>query len=81
MNKQIIKTNVVGRILEGDNRGWYIKIQEDFENSGGYLILVSDDQNFLSDKGFDYWVEKYDNLIGFFEESNWKIEWINDTRK
>lgn len=76
MNNQTIKINVIGKILEGDNKGWYVRVEEDFENTGGYLILVSERNDFLSTQGYDYWVEKYENLIGFFQESKWQIEWI-----
>ena len=75
MNNQNIKINVVGKILEGDTKDCYVLVQNDFENTGGYLILISKDPNFASGDGCDYWVEKYDNLIGFFKESKWKIKW------
>jgi len=78
MKSEIIKINVRGKIIEGDNESWYILIQEDFENTGGYLILLSKDPNFTSDEGCDYWVEKYSNLVGFVEESRWKIHWLGE---
>jgi len=80
MNNIIIKINVVGKILEGDNKGWHVLIKEDFEETGGYLIFISKDQKFNSREGCDYWVEKYDNIIGFFEESKWKIQWFETER-
>lgn len=78
MIDQIIKINVIGKIIEGDNKGWYVLIQEDFENTGGYLILISKDPSFQSGLGCDYWVEKYRNLVGFFNESRWQVHWFNE---
>lgn len=78
MTNKIIKINVIGKILEGDNENWYVLIKEDFENTGGYLILISKDPDFISIEGCDYWVEKYSNLRGFFDESNWKIQWLDE---
>lgn len=77
MNNELIKINVIGKILKGDNENWYLLVKEDFENTGGYLILIAKDLNFASDEGCDYWVEKYSNLIAFFEESKWKIQWLH----
>lgn len=79
MNNENIKINIIGKILEGDNKSWYLLVQEDFENTGGYLILISKDVDFSSGDGCDYWVEKYSDIIGFFEESKWKIQWLNTT--
>ena len=76
MNNEIIEINVIGKILEGDTKNWFVLVKEDFDNTGGYLIFISKDKTFASGEGLDYWVEKYDNLIGFFEESKWKIEWV-----
>jgi hypothetical protein len=35
-----IKIGITGKILEGRHKGWYIYVEDDFENTGGYLILV-----------------------------------------
>lgn len=75
MNKTNIEINKIGKILKGDNENYYILIKEDFENTGGYLIYISEDSNFKSENCFDYWVEKLENLVGFFEESRWEIKW------
>ena len=78
MNNANVRINVTGKILNGDNLGWYVVVQEDFENTGGYLVLVSPDQNFLSNNGCDYWVEKYGDLVDFFSESHWQIRWLDN---
>jgi hypothetical protein len=78
MNNGIIRINVIGKILKGDNKGWYILVKDDFEDTGGFLIFISKDPKFNSDEGCDYWVEQYKNLIGFFKESHWKIQWFDE---
>jgi len=62
-----------GKILQGRKIGNYVIIQDDIENTGGYLILTSPESDFL--QGFDDWVEKED-LEAYVKESNWEIEWI-----
>lgn len=69
-----IEIGKIGRIVEGDDKGQYIRIVDDAENTGGFLILISSTNTF--EEGFDSWVENLDSLQGFFEESNWLIEWI-----
>lgn len=70
-----IKINSKGVILEGDNKGWHVFIEDDAENTGGYLILkTSQDLN----EGYDNWVENLDDLQSYFQESNWKIKWLDD---
>lgn len=68
-----IKINRYGKIIKGDYKGWVVFIQDDKENTGGYLILISQEKK--SDIGFDAWVENYDDLKQYFLESEWEIEW------
>ena len=68
-----IKVNRYGRIINGDYKGWSVFIQDDKENTGGYLILISQSKN--SNIGYDDWVENYENLKQYFLESKWEIEW------
>jgi len=65
--------NKIGKILEGDDTGYFIKIINDIESTGGYLILISKDKSFKS--GFDSWVENKKMLEKYFEESHWSIDW------
>lgn len=34
-----VKLNIVGKIIRGDNPGWYILIKDDRGVSGGFFIL------------------------------------------
>lgn len=68
-----IKYNKIGEIIEGDNVGWYVKIINDKEKSGGFFVLEFESKN--SDKGYDTWLETENDVKGYFYESEWKINW------
>lgn len=75
-----IKINKVGLIKEGLDKGWYVRIVEDFQNTGGYLIytfnsLDSNDPKFLI---YDSWVENLEDLKIYFDESSWCVEWLQE---
>ncbi|AXI04730.1 hypothetical protein HYN46_15005 [Aquirhabdus parva] len=63
----------VGKIISGDEQGRYIKVVDDAENTGGFLILIADDIEFRS--GYDNWVEDKDALNRYFLECEWLINW------
>ena len=63
----------VGKILAGDEAGWFVKVLDDNGSTGGFLILTSPVQTF--ETGFDSWVADRDGLVGYFIESGWKVEW------
>lgn len=67
-----------GQILEGDLKNWYIFIQDDAENSGGFLILLSASLNPADLRGFDDWVENFQDLKEYFQNKHWKIQWLED---
>ena len=60
--------------MKGDDAGSFVKIQDDSENTGGYLILLSDRDDFSS--GSDDWVEDSKALEQYFEESEWEVNWL-----
>lgn len=69
-----IQINRLGKILQGDEKGYYIKIIDDLDNTGSFLILTSPDIDMK--KGFDNWVKDKRSLEGYFMESNWLFEWL-----
>ena len=69
----MLKVGKKGRIISGDEQIRYVMIQDDRNNSGGYLILKGLDPDFKD--GYDDWVEE-DKLDAYFEESGWLIEWM-----
>lgn len=70
-----IRFGEVGVILSGDHQGWQVKILDDTESTGGYLICTSPNFADSTSEAFDDWVEDYDSLKGYFVESNWRIDW------
>jgi len=77
MNDNIIKIGITGKILAGRHKGWFIFVEDDSENTGGYLILVFNDSNrFNSSEGYDRWAEDQNTLSEMFKEAGWKIQWL-----
>jgi hypothetical protein len=62
-----------GRIRAGKDADFFVRIEDDAENTGGYLILIWKDAPSI---GYDYWVENLDDLEQFLRESSWDIEWL-----
>ena len=74
---QKIEIGKTGKILSGQEVGRFVKVVDDNQNTGDYLILTSDDAQFRGGfKNYDGWVESLKNLEGFFHEANWSIEWL-----
>jgi hypothetical protein len=71
-----IEIGKVGLIDEGDMKGWYIRVDDDTINTGGFLILYNSCPNMSSSSGYDDWVENRESLKYFFAESSWNIKWL-----
>jgi hypothetical protein len=67
-----------GLIIEGDIKGWYVRVDDDSDNTGGFLILTNPEPDMSSTMGHDNWVENEEGLRSFFMESSWIVEWIID---
>jgi hypothetical protein len=61
-----------GRIKNGMHAGFFVRIDDDSQNTGGYLILIWTSPSV----GYDYWVENLTDLPQFLHESGWDIEWL-----
>jgi hypothetical protein len=72
-----IRIGRTGTIVGGDlrGRGRFVKIEDDSKNTGGFLILTSEDREFRGGHVFDDWVENKADLEGYFRESGWLVEW------
>ncbi|MFJ5515793.1 hypothetical protein ACIQB4_01885 [Streptomyces griseoluteus] len=64
-----------GRILSGFYEGYFVKLHDDSDVTGGYCIYLVNDLNAPTDGG-DYWVEDMAELTSFVESSEWTIEWL-----
>jgi len=62
-----------GRIKTGVYAGFFVRIQDDSQNTGGYLILTWKDTPSV---GYDNWVENLTDLDQFLHETGWDIEWL-----
>ncbi len=71
-----LKIETFGKVLEGEMKGWYIFVQDDNKNTGGYLILYSTSLDPAISKGFDDWVEDYKSLKQYFEEAKLRVQWF-----
>ena len=74
----MIPVGVLGRILAGQEKGRYVRVQDDRDRTGGFLILTGADRD-LQMSGADNWVDGNAALVRFFEESGWLIEWEDET--
>ena len=75
-----LKIETYGRIMEGSPKDWYIFIQDDANNTGGYLILISASLDPDDPRGFDDWAENLQNLQDYFKEKKWKIHWLDEIK-
>ncbi len=67
-----IPIGVAGEITNSCQKEPYVLVQNDIENTGGYLVLQSSDQAFTT--RHDTWVEA-DKLDAFFRETGWNVLW------
>lgn len=73
-----IKIETTGKILEGEYKNWFIFVEDDYKNTGGYLILLfNHSDRFKSSQGYDYWAEDTSTLEEIFKEAKWKIQWLD----
>jgi hypothetical protein len=63
----------VGRILAGEDAGSFVKLIDDFENTGGILVLTSPSADFSI--GGDNWVADLAELKRYMRHARWLIEW------
>ncbi|WP_445366522.1 hypothetical protein ACH5Y9_14305 [Methylomonas sp. BW4-1] len=69
-----IKTGTLGKIESGDETGAFIKIIDDSQNTGGFIIVTSSSPELKN--GFDNWVKDKNTLDQYFQESGWVITWF-----
>lgn len=78
-----IPIGVNGRILNSTHKDHFVRVDDDSENSGGFLIYErwekSDGPN--AGGGFDNWVENSDALSQFFAEAQWAVQWEPDLQR
>jgi len=65
-----IQLDIDGIIREGLKTGWSIRIEYDPEDTGGYYIYTSN-----NDEGYDSWILNYEDLEAVFHENKWVVDW------
>lgn len=73
-----IPLEIVGTILNSHHIGHQVRVSDDSENTGGFLIFEwwrgSNGPN--AGNAFDSWVENREDLEKYFQESGWEVKWI-----
>ncbi|THV59678.1 hypothetical protein EZV76_08925 [Flagellimonas alvinocaridis] len=69
-----VQFGIFGKIITGHNEGWYVKLEDNTDQSGGFYIYEM--PNLEGDNGFDTWLESKEDIKSYFDECNWKIEWL-----
>jgi hypothetical protein len=72
-----IKLGTMGRILEGDEEGRFVEVQDDSDRTGGFLIFTYADAA-RSPEVFDGWVADLEGVERYFRESGWRVDWLPD---
>jgi hypothetical protein len=65
-----------GKIVAGENAGWYVFVEHDTKDTGGFFIYRCSEPSLGADAGFDDWVEKKEQIAPFFGFAKWQIEWL-----
>jgi len=71
-----LRLGTVGRIASGIDAGRFVEVLDDFESSGGFLILTYDNADRSGD-AYDSWVESIIDVDLYFEEAGWDVLWLD----
>ena len=71
-----LRLGTVGRIDQGIDIGRYVEVLDDFDASGGYLIVTYDRPDRLGN-AYDSWVESIIDVELYFDEAGWEISWLD----
>jgi len=69
-----IRLEQYGKILSGQNEGYYVRVHRDAEETGGYFVFIVDDLENATDGG-DYWAVDMGEVETIFRTSDWEVEW------
>lgn len=80
-----IKFNTLGKIIKGDNKGWYVFVdpvhdEKNNQPTGHYILLIGSRNDFVhsdNSEAYDYWMESLENLQDQMNYFNWEIEWLD----
>ena len=72
-----IEINKFGKVISDKMKGWFIIIKDDLENTGGYLVILSEDNKF-SKNGYDNWFLNLKEVEQYLLDNKFEIEWFDD---
>jgi hypothetical protein len=72
-----VRFGVEGRLTNSERSGHRVRVEDDRAATGGFLIYEWwHDSNGPNGGGaYDSWVEAYDDVVAFFKEFAWAVEW------
>jgi hypothetical protein len=71
-----MKIGVWGKIIEGPQPGWYLKIDDDRQGeTGGFYIYIDENPDSKSGQAFDDWVENEDALNRYWQNRVYQVDW------
>ncbi len=73
-----MRKQVTGQIVAGENLGWKVRVEDDCDASGGFLLIMFDQSK--PNSGFDEWFETYDDLLTGLPNLPFNVEWEQDIR-
>lgn len=72
-----VPVGVLGTILNSQNQGHVVRIEDDRSNSGGFLVI----QRWQGSNGpgadgwFDDWVQDREQLAQYIADAGWEVRW------
>lgn len=80
--KKMFQIGKWGRILNGENPNWYLKIEDDTKGStGGFYIYTVKNPNDENSEDYDDWAENEESLKNYMNYIKLQIEWADSTNK
>jgi hypothetical protein len=64
-----------GRVIAGENEGFFIRVHYDDKSTRGYYVYLVDNIENPTDGG-DYWAKDLEELDSLFQVSEWQVDWL-----
>lgn len=77
MARREIRLATIGEITAGVDEGRYLEVLDGWDDTGGFLILIYDNED-RTGNAYDAWVESVVDVDLFFEEAGWEIRRIGE---
>jgi len=71
-----VRTNTLGKILAGEDAGWFVYVTEGDGEKGGYMTYRNRKANFSGDATWWTWHPNLDAVRRNFSAEGWHIEWL-----